>query len=478
MSDEVEKAFAAIAPDPSVGFVSLRLVHERHERLRMRQGIVEPAAQSHDRGLMITALIEGGIGYAATSDVSERGIAEALERARKWARRTAAVTVIDTRQIPMPHPQGEHRGVVREPWTDASLADKLELLQRASDALKIDDAIVDWEAELWFTRWESLYLTNGGGRAEQSLEILNPNLGASAHRDGETQTRSTRSGLAQQGGLEVLERIGWDRLANQLGEEALQLLDAPNCPSGVMDLVLAPDQMMLQIHESIGHPLELDRILGDERNYAGTSFVTPEMFGTYRYGSELLNVTFDPSRPEELGSYRWDDDGVEAERTVLIERGILKAGLGSVVSQSRLGVAGTANARASSWNRPPIDRMANLNVEPGESTFEELIGGVERGIFMRTNKSWSIDDSRNKFQFGCEIGQLIEGGELKGLVKNPNYRGISATFWRSLTGVGDASTFEILGTPYCGKGEPNQVIRVGHASPTCRFADVDVFGGE
>jgi predicted Zn-dependent protease len=244
-----------------------------------------------------------------------------------------------------------------------------------------------------------------------------------------------------------------------------------------MDLVLAPDQMMLQIHESIGHPLELDRILGDERNYAGTSFVTLDMFGSYRYGSELLNVTFDPTRSEELASYRWDDDGVEAERVHLIERGILKAPLGSVISQTRAGRAGTANARATSWNRPAIDRMANLNVEPGESTLEELIAGVERGVLMRTNRSWSIDDSRNKFQFGCEVGRRIENGELKELVKNPCYRGISATFWRSLSGVGDTSTLEVLGTPFCGKGEPNQVVRVGHASPACRFRSVDVFGG-
>lgn len=478
MSEQVEKAFAAIAPDPSVGFVSLRLLHERHERLRMRQGIVEPVERTEDRGLMVTALVDGGIGYAATSDVSERGVAEALERARGWAARTASHAVIDTRAVAMPHPRGEHRGAVRERWEDVSLADKLDVLRRASERLKVSDAIVDWEAELWFTRWDSTYLTNGGGRALQSVDILVPNLSASAHRAGETQTRSTRSGLAQQGGLEVLERIGWDRLAGELGEEAARLLDAPNCPSGAMDVVLAPDQMILQIHESIGHPLELDRILGDERNYAGTSFVTKDMFGSYRYGSELLNVTFDPTRAEELASYRWDDDGVEAARTVLIERGILKAGLGSAFSQARLDLPGTANARSSSWNRPPIDRMANLNVEPGESTFEELIAGVERGVFMRTNKSWSIDDSRNKFQFGCEIGQLIEDGELKGIVKNPNYRGISATFWRSLSGVGDESTFEVLGTPFCGKGEPNQVIRVGHASPTCRFAGVDVFGGE
>jgi len=244
-----------------------------------------------------------------------------------------------------------------------------------------------------------------------------------------------------------------------------------------MSLLLAPDQMLLQIHESIGHPLELDRILGDERNYAGTSFVTLDMFGSYRYGSDLLNITFDPERSEQFASYRFDDDGLPAQREFIIRNGILERPLGGVTSQARAAMSGVSNSRANGWNRPPIDRMANLNLEPGESTFDELVAGIENGVFMRSNCSWSIDDSRNKFQFGCEWGQLIENGKLTTVVKKPNYRGVSATFWRSLSGVGNADTFEVMGTPYCGKGEPNQVIRVGHASPTCLFDNVDVFGG-
>ena len=245
-----------------------------------------------------------------------------------------------------------------------------------------------------------------------------------------------------------------------------------------MDVVLAPDQMMLQIHESIGHPLELDRILGDERNYAGTSFVTLDMFGSYQYGSELLNVTFDPTVAGEIASYGYDDDGTPAERTYLIKDGILQRPLGGTSSQARAGIEGVANSRATSWNRPPIDRMANLNVEGGDSSLDELIGGVERGVLMETNVSWSIDDSRNKFQFSCERGTLIEDGELTTVVRNPSYRGVSREFWRSLSGVGDPSTFEVMGVPNCGKGEPSQVIWVGHASPPCKFSDIEVFGAE
>jgi predicted Zn-dependent protease len=277
--------------------------------------------------------------------------------------------------------------------------------------------------------------------------------------------------------MEVLDEAGFDGLGPQMVEEALALLAAPDCPSDRRDLLLAPDQMMLQIHESIGHPLELDRILGDERNYAGTSFVTLDMFGRFAYGSPLLNVTFDPTRSEEFASYGFDDEGTRAERAFIIKDGILLRPLGGLTSQTRAGLPGVANARASGWNRPPIDRMANLNVEAGDQSLAQLIAGVERGVYMKTNVSWSIDDSRNKFQFGCEWGQLIENGELTSLVKNPNYRGISATFWTALKGVGDRSTLEVLGTPFCGKGEPNQLIRVGHASPACLFGNVDVFGG-
>jgi predicted Zn-dependent protease len=314
---------------------------------------------------------------------------------------------------------------------------------------------------------ERVYLTNTGGELRQRFRFTVPHMRVTANQGVETQSRSLEH--AQQGGLEQVERSGFEGCGERLAHEALQLLAAPDCPSGRMDLLLMPDQMMLQIHESIGHPLELDRILGDERNYAGTSFVTPDMFGSYRYGSELLNVTCDPTRPEQLASYAYDDEGARAEKVFLIRDGILVAPLGG---------PGAANSRASGWNRPAIHRMANLNVEPGESTLEEMIGAVERGVLMRTNLSWSIDDSRNKFQFGCEWGERIEDGRVEGVVKNPNYRGVSATFWRSLRQVGGPATFEVHGTQYCGKGEPNQAIHCGHAAPACRFADVDIFGGD
>ena len=234
---------------------------------------------------------------------------------------------------------------------------------------------------------------------------------------------------------------------------------------------------MLQIHESIGHPLELDRILGDERNYAGWSFVRPQDFGRLQYGSQLMNVTFDPAVAGEFASYAFDDCGNPATREYLIREGVLLRGLGSLESQARLGLPGVANFRAASWNRAPTDRMANINLEPGESSLEEMIAMTERGIVMQANRSWSIDDYRNKFQFGCEYARLVEDGRLTRVVKNANYRGVTTPFWNSLKAVARREEFALFGSPYCGKGEPSQIIRVGHASPPCLFAGVEVFGG-
>jgi predicted Zn-dependent protease len=189
-------------------------------------------------------------------------------------------------------------------------------------------------------------------------------------------------------------------------------------------------------------------------------------------------VTCDPTMTEQFASYAFDDDGAKAEKVFVIEGGMLKRPLGGTISQARAGMQGVANSRSCAWNRAPIDRMANLNIEAGDKSLDEMIASIDNGVLMETNVSWSIDDSRNKFQFGCEIGHEIKNGKLGGVVKNPNYRGISATFWRSLSMVGSHATREVMGTPYCGKGEPNQVIRVGHASPACKFSGIDVFGGE
>ena len=476
MFEAVEKIFRDIAP--SVDFCSLRLVREQSETLKVRHDVVEPVRQSDDLGAMITVHHGSGLGYGATPDLSKSGLRNALEQALYWAQTTAGRSLVGLDALKREPHTGEDRTKVLRPWSGLSLEDKLELLRRECARLKTDERILEWEAEIGYTERDVLYLTADGTRIFQQFFFLLPSLKAAAHRLGETQARSLGWGTqARQGGLEVLDQAGFFDAAPRLAGQALELLDAPNCPSETLDVVLAPDQMFLQIHESIGHPLELDRILGDERNFAGRSFVTPDMFGSYRYGSELLNVTFDPTPAGEVASYGFDDEGLPASREYLIKDGLLLRALGGATSQVRAGVPGVAGSRSSSWNRPAIDRMANINLEPGDASFEDLVKAVERGVYMETNWSWSIDDSRNKFQFGCEWGRLIENGELTTVVKNPNYRGISAEFWRSLDGVGDASTVRVLGAAYCGKGEPQQMVRSGNATPPCLFRNVAVFGG-
>ncbi len=468
-----------LAKGPSVDFASLRLHRDSEDLVNVRQDVLQPTSTGRDEGVMVTVHHKGGTGYGATSDLSAAGLKTAFDAARLWAERGAGSAVTDYSKIAMPHPKGEFLSPIRQRWESVPLKEKVDRLTSISKRMKAHAEIVDWSAMIWRMRSERLYLTNGGGEVYQDFDRLVPMLSVTANKGSDTETR-TFGGMAycRQQGLELLETIRFDHLGIELADEARELLHAPNCPSGEMDLLLAPDQMVLQIHESIGHPLELDRILGDERNYAGTSFVTKDMFGTFQYGSKLLNVTYDPTRPEQVASFAFDDDGLAAERQFVIKEGLLLRPLGGLVSQKRAGMEGVANTRADSWRRPPIDRMANLNVETGDQTFESMVAKVEKGVFLRTNCSWSIDDSRNKFQFGCEWGRLIENGKLTKVVKKPNYRGISASFWRSLTAVGDNGTMEVLGTPYCGKGEPNQAVFVGHASPACLFENVSVFGGE
>ena len=471
--NEIVKHFQSL--NARAPFWSLRYVEDSSEFLAVRDDVAEPPRLSSDRGAMLTAMFDGGCGYAATGDLSEAGLQSALDRATEWANASRKISAVAYDPARMPSP----RGTWNSPPSTASLGsvrERFDMLGEECRAAKIDSRIVDRYASLDVIHGQQLYLSNRGAEVHQQFRYAVPHAYVSANRESETQTRSFD--FAQQGGMDILQRAGFYGCGKRLAEEALQLLLAANCPSGKMDLLLRPEQMMLQIHESIGHPLELDRILGDERNYAGTSFVTLDMLGNYRYGSNLLNVTYDPSHPEELASFAFDDDGTRAEKVFLIRNGILERPLGGHVSQLRAGTPGVANSRASGWNRAPIDRMANLNVEPGNSSLDDMIASTERGILMTTNTSWSIDDSRNKFQFGCEWGQLIENGKLTRVVKNPNYRGVSSTFWRSLRMVGNAASFEILGTQFCGKGEPNQVIHVGHAAPPCVFSAVDVFGGE
>jgi predicted Zn-dependent protease len=460
-------------------WIGLRYVREDTHRRAVRNQRPEQNSVAFERGAMVEALAEGQLAYAGTSDLSDQGLVEAARRASALARASARRKAYAYTEAQRPPAQGRYQSPGRLGLDAASLAEFTDHLIEASRRLRVSDRVVTAAAEASFVETEIRYRSSNGSAIDQHFLMVWQHFAAIAQDGAETQQRSLNGPTARcwQAGVEAFD---WDALhgeCERAGWEALELLEAEDCPSETLDLVLAPDQMLLQIHESVGHPLELDRILGDERNYAGWSFVKPEDFGRLRYGSELMNISFDPTLEGQFASYAYDDGGAPARREYLIKDGLLLRGLGGLESQARLGLPGVANFRSASWNRAPIDRMGNINLEPGASSLADMVASVRRGVYMEANRSWSIDDYRNKFQFGCEYARLIEDGRLTRVLKNPNYRGVSVPFWRSLKAVGGREEFRAYGTPYCGKGEPNQVIRVGHAAPPCLFADVEVFGG-
>lgn len=458
--------------------VQLRFHRELQQTRAMRNDRLEAPKLNRQQGVMAEVFKDGVLSYAGTADVSLNGVRRAIAEARATAERLAPHALVRFSKDVRPATKGHYESPGLASLKSMTIQQIDDVLAGANQALKGGAEISQRHAQIELVESESWTLSNASDDRRQQFALWVVDASATAERAGEFQTRSLNGAHSHchQGGADTLNVASLTTGCERAAQEAVELLSAENCPEGDFDLILAPDQMLLQIHESIGHPLELDRILGDERNYAGWSFVKLADFGHLQYGSPLLNVSFDPTLRHEYASYGFDDCGAPATRELLIEKGVLKRGLGSLESQERAGVPGVANFRSASWNRAPIDRMANLNVEPGATSLQDMIGMIDDGLMMSANRSWSIDDYRDKFQFGCEIGWRIKGGKIVGLVKNPNYRGRTLNFWRSLKAVGNRENFEVYGSPFCGKGEPSQIIRVGHASPSCLFEKMSCFG--
>jgi predicted Zn-dependent protease len=457
-------------------YVSIRSVDQKSRFLMARNGAHEKASLYSTNGAMIEVLIDGQFAYMATDQMTTDNLNHCFQKAKGLAKQAAKYKIATLDAGVRGNQKGSFSSDVKSTLDSQSVAEIQARLMNASKELKTDDKIINTHAYAIYSQTNTTLISSSGMEIEQKFDQMTFDLMATAQEGSESQSRSLGM-MNAQAGWEKLDPDYLKKEAHRIGNEAVELLNAQECPSGEFDLLMAPDQLYLQVHESIGHPLEIDRIIGDERNYAGWSFVSPDDFGKLQYGSKLLNVTFDPSLNGELASYAFDDLGIKAQKEYIIKDGKLLRGLGSLESEKRSDIAGVASSRATSWNRPAIDRMANINIEPGTSSLDDMIAATEKGIYMQTNRSWSIDDYRNKFQFGCEYAKLIENGKITKTVKNPNYRGISTPFWNSLKMVGDASTFEVWGSFYCGKGEPNQIIRVGHAIPTCLFEKIEVFGG-
>ena len=455
-------------------WVGIRQVKETTTYRVIRDGNPEQNSIDLDQGIMVEVLVNGQFGYYGTHKSDYNSINTAAKKAYDIALNSSKYSNYSYTDSVRPKAEGVYNSPYKIKNLD--LHQLTDLLIKSNKILKGSDKIVTAMSMARIVDMNMKYASSNGSNLEQNFLYVGPGFRAIA-QDGNTIQSRSYTDQCQQTGMEMFDEDFVMNKCESICKEAVELLNAEECPSESMDLVLHSDQMLLQIHESIGHALEVDRILGDERNYAGWSFVNLEDFGTLKYGSDLMNITFDPTIENEFASYGFDDTGNKATKEFIIKDGILQRGLGGLESQERAEVKGVANVRACSWNRAPIDRMANLNLEPGDATFDDMISSVEKGIFMQTNRSWSIDDFRNKFQFGCEYGQLIENGKITKTVKNPNYRAVSTPFWNSLKKVGNEDTFGVYGTPYCGKGEPNQCVRVGHAAPICVFDNIDIFGG-
>jgi len=464
---------------PLAEWIGLREVLEINTTRYVRDRKPQSNGRSLSHGVMLEVLVDGQFGYASTNHLDLANIQITAQKAYQQAKNSAKWTVHRFTTAQRPKAIGQYFSPFLKPSDAIAPKEINELLIEICDKLKVSDRIVKTSAYAVITELETKFVSSNGSDIYQKFLSIATDYAATAQDGAIIQKRGDNGQLARcnQIGMEVFDRGAILQRAQIIGEQAIELLSADECPKETTALVLAPDQMLLQIHESIGHPLEIDRILGDERNYAGGSFVNLKDFGEMQYGSSLMNVTFDPTMAGEFASYGFDDAGIPATKEYLIKEGKLLRGLGSSESQARSGINGVANSRATSWNRPAIDRMANINLEAGEHSFASAIADIERGVYMESNRSWSIDDYRNKFQFGCEYAKLIENGKLTKTLRNPNYRGITNQFWSSLAKVGDRHTVEAFGSPFCGKGEPNQVIRVGHASPVCVFENIEVFGG-
>ncbi len=478
MWSELTKAIAKI--DTPAEWLGIRVVKETSSHRYVRDGIPQRNGKSSTQGAMLEVMVNGCIGYAATNSLEITSLQAAADIAYKQAL-VASQWWVHPFQAASERPKvvGQYVSPFLEPLDALSAGEINDILVRICHTLKVSDKIVQTTAIANTSERETWFVTSNGSEVYQKFMSIGTHYGVTAQDGGVVQQRTNNGWEANcyQGGMELFKQEDLWQQVQQIGEQGVELLTADECPTTRTNLVLAPDQMMLQIHESVGHPIEIDRILGDERNYAGGSFVNKSDFGNLVYGSPLMNITFDPTVSGEFASYAFDDTGAAAKREYLIKEGVLLRGLGSLESQKRADVPGVACARACSWNRPAIDRMANLNLEPGKASLPEIIADIEHGVYMESNRSWSIDDRRYKFQFGCEYAKLIENGKLTKTLRNPNYRATTPEFWHSLIKVGNSSTWEMYGTPYCGKGEPNQAISVGHGSPVCVFANVEVFGG-
>jgi TldD protein len=467
----VEAALAAGAR-----FADARVVVSRDQRLRAQDGVLEDLSQGESAGLGVRALFGAGWGHAATPSLTSRDVRRAGEQAAAAARAAASVPGPEAVLAPEAPIVAEWESGYDEDPMGVPLDEKAALLAGVTATMKAAKADVAtagmaiWDVETWLVSSEST-------RIRQRVRKCGAGMSATAVGERETQRRSHPSAFGHYGtrGYELIRSFDLAANAERIASEARELLTAPECPATTTDLILGSEQMALQIHESVGHAVELDRILGWEAAFAGTSWLDLGQLGSLRYGSDLMTITADATLPGGLGSFGYDDEGTPARPVDIVRDGVWVGVLSGRDSAARAGLSRSGAAvRADGWARMPMVRMTNVGLLPGTSSLDEIIADTADGIYMENNRSWSIDDRRLNFQFGCEVGYEIKNGRRGRLLRNPTYTGIGPQFWSSLDALAGPDEMTIWGTPNCGKGQPLQIGHTGHPAMPGRFRNVRV----
>jgi len=477
MRDLTDRALdTAIARGAS--YADVRLVRRLEESISVKTGRLEGVASGESEGFGVRVLVDGAWGFAASNLVSlveaDRVAAQAVRIARASATALRRPVVLDDR----PPTHGTLETPIEEDPFEVPLDAKIGDLLLADRAMSAVKGIVFTDSTYQAQREWKTYAASDGSFTEQTITHVGAAIEANAIDGDEHQRRSypDAGGAFQAAGYEYIRGLDLAGHGGPYAEEAVALLSAPQCPSGLATIVLHPSQLYLQVHESCGHPSELDRVFGTEASYAGTSFLTTDKLAEgFRYGSELIDIVADATAPGGLGTFGWDDEGVAAQVVPLVKGGIFVGYLSSRETAPRIGRRSGGAMRADGWDRIPLIRMTNINLlpKPGMS-LDEIVADTDEGLYLASNRSWSIDDRRLNFQFATEVAYEIKGGKLGRLYKNPTYTGITYEFWRSCDAVGDERSYVMLGTPNCGKGEPSQVGHVGHGVAGARFRNVQV----
>jgi TldD protein len=477
VNELIERALDA-AQRGGAGYADVRVVERENESITVKNGALEAANSNTSAGFGVRVLVDGGWGFSSSSlletEEAERVTREALEIAR--ASRAAQLEPVELDDAPPV--KDTYRTPVEEDPFSVSIDEKLRILMEADAAMASVPGVAIREGTMVAGRERKTFASLAGAWIEQEIIEAGGGIEATAVNDSEMQQRSypnSFGGQAVTGGFEAVRALALPAHGQETAELAVALLDAPQCPSGEMDLILDSTQVALQIHESCGHPTELDRVFGTEASFAGTSFLTTDKLDRLRYGSELIHIDADATAPGGLGTFGYDDEGIAAQKAPLISGGLLVGYLTSRETAPRIGRQSMGSARAWTWSNIPLIRMTNINLRPGDAgSLEDLIADTREGIFMSINKSWSIDDRRLNFQFGDQAGWLIKGGKRTQLVKNPTYTGITPKFWGSCDAICGPDEWTLWGLPNCGKGEPVQTGHVGHGAAPARFRGVNV----